>query len=282
MALQRLNAVRTATPGLRPIGIAAAAVPPVEPPDETAAANQIDDAVPDALIAAAAKAPTAVKAAIPVKAATAVKAATPVKAATAVKASVAKATPTPAVPKAVRVLGGTRAKMEVDLPASTGSRIQQDAVHELFFQYCAAHAEELGFLVPTKAMAVRILDLPFQFLLGDLEAKEIGSGIADIVKDGGLARLFEVKLGAGVHFKHKLVDEATYRNPRNDSPPGQHIMVRGRRFVFMKTLVDAGSTQRGYMSETDGGGKPVFVPEAGSEGPGADVFQTVEEEDQAA
>ena len=194
---------------------------------------------PAAKPTAVAAKPAAVKpAAKPAAAAPAPKAAA--KAAAKPAAKPAAAAPA-AKAKAPTVLGEVR-KFQVELPEELGARITVDNVQELFFQYLNAHAADLGFAVPTKAMAARIMESVFKFLIGDSPEAEIEGTVESITKNGGLAVLFEAKLMEGVHFKHTVIGDRKYRNPRSQSPEDAYVRVQGRRSIGMNLQIDPGTT----------------------------------------
>lgn len=217
-----------------------AAPAPVAKPAATKAA-----AKPAATKPVAAAKPAAAKPATAAKPAAAAKPAS--KPAAAAKPAATKAA---AAPKAPVALGGARPKLEVSLPEVQGSRVPVDMAHELFHRYLNEHAEELGFTVPTKAMAVKILESSFRFLLGDTSEELVEVTPDTLARNGGLARYFEVKLREGVHFKHQLLDGRVYPNPRRDADnPDEHILVTGRRFVRMNTVVQEGQSVLGVYNK---------------------------------
>ena len=168
-------------------------------------------------------------------------AAKPAAAAPAPKAAAKAAAAPVAKAKAPTVLGEVR-KFQVELPEELGARITVDNVQELFFQYLNAHAADLGFAVPTKAMAARIMESVFKFLIGDSPEAEIEGTVESITKNGGLAVLFEAKLMEGVHFKHTVIGDRKYRNPRSQSPEDAYVRVQGRRSIGMNLQIDPGTT----------------------------------------
>ena len=139
-------------------------------------------------------------------------------------------------------LGGEARKFQVDLPEELGGRITLDNVQDLYFNYLQAHAEDLGFTVPTKAMASRIMESVFKFLIGDSPEASIEGTPESIIANGGLAVLFEAKLMEGVHFKHTVIENRRYRNPRSDSAENAYVRVQGRRSIGMTLTVDEGQT----------------------------------------
>ena len=155
-----------------------------------------------------------------------------------------------AAPKAVAApkakapvsLGGEARKFQVELPEELGGRITLDNVQDLYFNYLQAHAEDLGFTVPTKAMASRIMESVFKFLIGDSPEASIEGTPESIIANGGLAVLFEAKLMEGVHFKHTVIENRRYRNPRSDSAENAYVRVQGRRSIGMTLTVDEGQT----------------------------------------
>jgi hypothetical protein len=222
---------------------------------EAAAAAPVPKAATLKAVPAAPKAATLKAVPAAPKAAPAPKAAAP-KAAPAPKAAAPKAAPAPRA-KAPVVLGGARPQLAIEFPENLGGRIAQDVTHELFYRWLVAREESLGFLVPTKAMAIRILNAPFQFLLGDLSEPAPAPTAEDITAKGGLVRLFDVKVAEGVHFKHSTIDGRHYRNPRADAPTGQYVLINGRVTVEMKTEIEHGTVTVGTLGE-DG----QFVPDA--------------------
>ncbi len=209
---------------------------------ETAAAEETAEvaAAPATAPKAAAAKPAAAKPAA-AKPAAAPKAAAP-KAAAPKAAAPKAAAPAAVKAKAPVALGGEVRKFQVELPEELGARITLDNVQELFFQYLNAHAVDLGFTVPTKVMAARIMESVFKFLIGDGPEAEIEGTIDAIVKNGGLAVLFEAKLMEGVHFKHTVIGDRKYRNPRSTTPEDAFVRVQGRRSIGMSLQIDPGTT----------------------------------------
>ena len=156
-------------------------------------------------------------------------------------AAAPKAAAAPKV-KAPVSLGGEARKFQVELPEELGGRITLDNVQDLYFNYLQAHAEDLGFTVPTKAMASRIMESVFKFLIGDSPEASIEGTPESIIANGGLAVLFEAKLMEGVHFKHTVIENRRYRNPRSDSAENAYVRVQGRRSIGMTLTVDEGQT----------------------------------------
>jgi len=192
--------------------------------------------------------PAAAKPAATAKTATAAKPAAAAKPAS--KPAADKPAKAAVAPKAPVALGGTRPKLEIVLPEVQGTRVPVDMAHALFHRYLEEHADHLGFTVPTKAMSVKILESVFCFLLGDTSEELADVNPDTLARNGGLARYFEVKLREGVHFKHQLLDGRVYPNPRRDAAnPDEHIMVTGRRFVRMNTVVQDGQSVLGVYNK---------------------------------
>ena len=253
-----IKAIKPGMSGIRP------AIKPAAKPAAPAAAPADDEVVEQAVTEAAAAEETgaeettqveettqaaAAPAAKPAatkpaaKAAAAKPAAAAPKATTAPKAAAKPAAAAPAAKaKAPVALGGEVRKFQVELPDELGARITLDNVQELFFQYLNAHAADLGFTVPTKVMAARIMESVFKFLIGDSQEAEIEGTVDSIVKNGGLAVLFEAKLMEGVHFKHTVIGDRKYRNPRSQSAEDAYVRVQGRRSIGMNLQIDAGTT----------------------------------------
>ena len=228
------------TPAAAPAATTEAA--PAAAPAPAAAAPAAAPAAP----APAAAAPAAAPAPAPAAAAPAAAPAAPAAEAPAAEAKAKKA-------KKVETLGGNKPKFQVALPENLGERITLDNVHELFFQYVNARAEETGIRLDTKVKAVQILDMAFGFMFGG--GGNVKPTVESIVENGGLALMFEVKPMEGVRFRHSLIEDRRYRNPRSQSPADAYVRVKGRRSVEMSLLVEPGTT-------TAEGEEPAAAPKA--------------------
>ena len=144
--------------------------------------------------------------------------------------------------KKIQTLGATKPKFQVSLPDELGARITQDNVHELFHQFFNARAEQTGMHLDTKVKAVQIFNSVFEFLFGGVSDAPIEGTVESIVANGGLALLFEVKPMEGVRFKHTLIENRRYRNPRTTGAKDAYVRVMGRRTVSMDLQVEAGET----------------------------------------
>ena len=144
--------------------------------------------------------------------------------------------------KKIQTLGPTKPKFQVSLPDELGARITQDNVHELFYQFFNARAEQTGMDLDTKVKAVQIFNSVFEFLFGGVSDAPIEGTVESIVANGGLALLFEVKPMEGVRFKHTLIENRRYRNPRTTGAKDAYVRVMGRRTVSMDLQVEAGET----------------------------------------
>ena len=144
--------------------------------------------------------------------------------------------------KKIQTLGATKPKFQVSLPDELGDRITQDNVHELFHQFFNARAEQTGMHLDTKVKAVQIFNSVFEFLFGGVSDAPIEGTVESIVANGGLALLFEVKPMEGVRFKHTLIENRRYRNPRTTGAEDAYVRVMGRRTVSMDLQVKAGET----------------------------------------
>ena len=144
--------------------------------------------------------------------------------------------------KKIQTLGPTKPKFQVSLPDELGARITQDNVHELFYQFFNARAEQTGMDLDTKVKAVQIFNSVFEFLFGGVSDAPIEGTVESIVANGGLALLFEVKPMEGVRFKHTLIENRRYRNPRTTGAKDAYVRVTGRRTVSMDLQVEAGET----------------------------------------
>ena len=144
--------------------------------------------------------------------------------------------------KKIQTLGATKPKFQVSLPDELGARITQDNVHELFYQFFNARAEQTGMHLDTKVKAVQIFNSVFEFLFGGVSDAPIEGTVESIVANGGLALLFEVKPMEGVRFKHTLIENRRYRNPRTTGAEDAYVRVMGRRTVSMDLQVEAGET----------------------------------------
>ena len=115
-------------------------------------------------------------------------------------------------------------------------------MHELFYQFFNARAEQTGMDLDTKVKAVQIFNSVFEFLFGGVSDAPIEGTVESIVANGGLALLFEVKPMEGVRFKHTLIENRRYRNPRTTGAKDAYVRVMGRRTVSMDLQVEAGET----------------------------------------
>lgn len=222
--------IKAVKPGIRPA--IRPAVKPAAAPAATTAEEVVTEAVEQEQVVAE-ETTQAAPAAAPKVAAAPKAAAKPAAAPKAVAAPKAKAPVS---------LGGEARKFQVELPEELGGRITLDNVQDLYFNYLQAHAEDLGFTVPTKAMASRIMESVFKFLIGDSPEASIEGTPESIIANGGLAVLFEAKLMEGVHFKHTVIENRRYRNPRSDSAENAYVRVQGRRSIGMTLTVDEGQT----------------------------------------
>ena len=94
----------------------------------------------------------------------------------------------------------------------------------------------------TKVKAVQIFNSVFEFLFGGVSDAPIEGTVESIVANGGLALLFEVKPMEGVRFKHTLIENRRYRNPRTTGAEDAYVRVMGRRSVSMDLQVEPGET----------------------------------------
>lgn len=157
--------------------------------------------------------------------------------------------------------------MQIQLPETLGGRINQSDVRELFFQWLQRNGERLGLPVNKKATAIKILEAPFQFLLGEVGADraEVPS-IEEIVTNGGLLKYYETKITNGVHFKQEWFDGRFFKNPHPAAPEGSANMVHGRLYIKLSSQLIDGSSIPGVGTNKDD-----FQPYA--EGEGGDVPQ---------
>jgi hypothetical protein len=240
-----IKAIKPGIAGIRPAIKPAAIKPAVAAPvvDEALEAEVLETAAAEEVVEVAAPAVKPVVKAAAKPAAAAPKAAA--KPAAAPKAAAPKAEAEVAAPKAKKiavVIGEKPRKFEVQLPGELGGRITLDNVQELFYQYMLSHAEQYGMEVHNKVGTSNILDLVFQFLVGDSADAAIEGTVESIVNNGGLAVLFEAKLREGVHFKHTVIGDRKYRNPRSDSADNAYVRVQGRRSIGMSLQIDPGTT----------------------------------------
>ena len=244
-----IKAIKPGIAGIRPAIKPAAIKPAVAAPvvDEALEAEVLETAAAEEVVEVAAPVakPVVKPAAKPAAAAPKATAPAAKPAAAAPKAAAPKAEAEAAAPKAKKtavVIGEKPRKFEVQLPGELGGRITLDNVQELFYQYMLSHAEQYGMEVHNKVGTSNILDLVFQFLVGDSADAAIEGTVESIVNNGGLAVLFEAKLREGVHFKHTVIGDRKYRNPRSDSADNAYVRVQGRRSIGMSLQIDPGTT----------------------------------------